>query len=137
MGILRRLRKGYVNLGKPDAAGKFEPQARYRKLKWVWKRDGKNCGLCAARMPLKGAHLEHIVPKLYPWFSVTSSGTANVQGDDWRSRMHHLDNLQAAHSYCNRNKGNKKNIRLWRNSKMPQTEVARDKGGASLMLPQN
>ena len=54
-----------------------------------------------------------------------------MAGEQWQSRLHHLDNLQAAHSYCNRAKGNAADISRWRHPKQRPLPVAVDAAGAS------
>ena len=61
-----------------------------------------------------------------------------MAGEQWQSRLHHLDNLQAAHSYCNRAKGNAADISKWCHPKQRPLPVAADATGASggyLWLP--
>jgi len=65
-------------------------------------------GCCAGEMKLKGAQIEHVVPKVFAVFDVRKGGKAEP-GTRYTSRLHKIDNLQAAHTYCNR--------RSWHNRK--------------------
>ena len=87
-------------------------------------------------MKAKGAHIEHIVPKIFAVFDVHKGGIA-VQGTRYRSLLHKLDNLQAAHTYCNKRKGNTQKIRKWRHPSMPALEVAQAIDGGMFVLPYN
>lgn len=42
----------------------------------------------------------------------------------YQSRLHHVDNLQAAHEYCNRPKGNTPDVSKWRHPKLWPLPVA-------------
>ena len=83
---------------------------------------------------MKGAHIEHIVPKVFAVFDVHEGGIA-VQGTRYKSLLHKLDNLQAAHTYCNKRKGNTPEIRKWRHPSMPVLCVAKTNDGSALSLP--
>ena len=103
-------------------------------LSYVYDRDGGRCGLCAGDMKLKGAQIEHVVPKVFVVFDVLEGGMAE-QGSRYRSRLHKIDNLQAAHTYCNKRKGNTPEVSEWRHSTMPSLSVADADDGMTLILP--
>ena len=119
---------------EPDATGRWEPEHRRKALRYVYERDGGRCGLCAGAMKLKGAHIEHIVPKVFAVFDIRKGGKA-VTGTSFKSLLHRLDNLQAAHTYCNRRKGNTPDIRKWRHPDMPILAVAVALDGRELLVP--
>ena len=77
--------------------------------------------------PLKMLHIEHVVPKTFGLFTVRKGGFAQ-QGLRYRSRVHKLDNLQAAHPPCNKAKGNTPNVKKWRHMAMPSLTVADNEG---------
>lgn len=119
---------------EPDAAGRWDPEHRHKVLRYVYERDGGRCGLCAGEMKLKGAHVEHVVPKVFAVFDVRKGGKAEP-GTRYTSRLHKLDNLQAAHTYCNKRKGNSPNVRDWRHPAMPPLPVADSADGIEFILP--
>ena len=120
---------------EPDATGKWPPEHRREVLRYVHERDNGRCGLCAGKMKLQGAHIEHIVPKVFAVFDVRKGGQAET-GTRYRSRLHKLDNLQAAHTYCNKRKGNTPTIRDWRHPDMSPLTVADSTDGTEFTLPQ-
>ena len=119
---------------EPDATGKWPSEHRPKVLRYVHERDKRRCGLCAGDMKLQGAHLEHIVPKVFAVFDVRKGGQAET-GTRYRSRLHKLDNLQAAHTYCNKRKGNTAKIRDWRHPDMAPLTVADSTDGTEFVLP--
>ena len=126
-------RKG-LESDEPDAAGRWDPEHRDKVLRYVYERDGGRCGLCAGEMKLKGAHVEHIVPKVFAVFDVRKGRRAEP-GTRYKSRLHKLDNLQAAHTSCNKRKGNSPNVRDWRHPAMPPLPVADSADGTEFVLP--
>jgi len=58
-------------------------------------------------------------------------------GAYYKSRLHKIDNLQAAHTYCNQRKANKPEITKWRHETMPPLTVADSEDGPGLVLPAN
>lgn len=124
----------YLESDEPDATGRWDEDHRRRMLNYVFERDGRRCGLCAGEMKLEGAHLEHIVPKVFAVFDVAKGGKAEP-GTRYKSRLHKIDNLQAAHTYCNKRKGNAPDIAKWRHPAMPPLTVADAEDGAPLVLP--
>ena len=127
-------RRWYLESDEPDATGRWDDNHRRRMLTYVYDRDGGRCGLCAGEMKLKGAQIEHIVPKVFVLFDVGRDGKAKP-GSRYKSRLHKIDNLQAAHTYCNKRKGNKPEIANWRHSAMPPLTVADTEEGGGLVLP--
>ena len=77
--------------------------------------------------------IEHVVPKKFGFFDLnTTRGQSRaVPGEQWQSRLHHLDNLQAAHAYCNRAKGNAADVSEWRHPIQRPLPVAVDAAGDS------
>ena len=92
----------YLESDEPDATGRWDDAHRRRMLTYVSERDSGRCGLCAGEMKLKGAHIEHVVPKVFAVFDVRKA----EPGTRYKSRLHKMDNLQAAHTHCNKRKGN-------------------------------
>ena len=104
-------------------------------LRYVYDRDGGRCGLCAGETKIKGAQIEHVVPKVFVLFDVGKGGKAEP-GIQYKSRLHKIDNLQAAHTYCNKRKANTPEVAKWRHPAMPPLTVADTEDGGALVLPQ-
>ena len=120
---------------EPDATGRWDPGHRRRILSYICVRDSRRCGLCAGEIKnQRGVQIEHIVPKIFAIFDVSEDGRAE-QGTRYRSRLHKPDNLQAAHSYCNKRKGNNPAITGWRHPAMPPLTVADAADASPLVLP--
>ncbi len=119
---------------EPDATDRWEPKHRRKVLEYLHIRDGERCGLCGGTMKLKGAQVEHVVPKRFAVFELTADGGAQ-QGTYYTSVLHGMENLQAAHPRCNKYKGNTPDIRRWRHPSMPQLVVAKANDDRVLMLP--
>ena len=103
-------------------------------LSYIHTRDGGRCGLCAGETKQKGAQIEHIVPKVFAVFDVGRGGKAEP-GTRYKSRLHKIDNLQAAHTYCNKRKGNTPEVDKWRHPAMPPLPVADADDGRTFVLP--
>ncbi len=129
-----KVRRWYLESDEPNAAGRWNPTHRRKVLNYVYSRDDRRCGLCAGEMKAKGAHIEHIVPKIFAVFDVHKGGIA-IQGTHYKSLLHKLDNLQAAHTYCNKGKGNTQKIQKWRHPSMPTLGVAKADNGSIFFLP--
>ena len=119
---------------EPDATDRWKPKHRKQVLDYLHIRDGERCGLCGGKMKLKGAQVEHVVPKRFAVFELTADGEAQ-QGTYYTSVLHGMENLQAAHPRCNKYKGNTPDIRRWRHPSMPRLAVANAKNARVLMLP--
>ena len=119
---LHKVHRRRLESDEPDATGAWEPKHRRSVLRYVHDRDGGRCGLCGAKMKIKGAHVEHIAPKILPTFNI--NGVKAVSGNQFKSVLHKLDNLQAAHSYCNKPKGNSPDMGRWRHPDMPPLVIA-------------
>ena len=119
---------------EPDATDRWKPAHRRKVLNFLHIRDGERCGLCGGTMKLKGAQVEHVVPKRFAVFELSAEGKAR-QGTYYTSVLHGMENLQAAHPRCNKYKGNTPDIRRWRHPSMPRLVVARTKDDRVLMLP--
>lgn len=135
--VVKAIDKGhrwYLERDEPDAAGRWDDAHRVRMLRYVYDRDRGRCGLCAGEMKIKGAQIEHVVPKVFVLFDVGKSGTAEP-GAQYKSRLHRIDNLQAAHTYCNKRKGNTPEIDKWRHPAMAPLTVADAEDGGALVLP--
>ena len=135
--VARTVDKGwrwYLESDEPDATGRWDDAHRRRMLSYIHNRDGGRCGLCAGEMKLKGAQIEHVVPKVFAVFDVRKGGRAEP-GTRYKSRLHKIDNLQAAHTYCNKRKGNTPEITKWRHPAMPRLTVADAEDGQTLVLP--
>lgn len=134
--VARTVDKGwrwYLESDEPDATGRWDADHRRRVLSYIYKRDGGRCGLCAGDTKMQGAQIEHIVPKVFAVFDVRK-GKAEP-GTRYRSRLHKLDNLQVAHTYCNKRKGNTPQVKRWRHPDMPPLPVADTDGGQEFVLP--
>ena len=129
-----KVHRRYLESDEPDATGRWNKDHRPKVLAYVHDRDGGRCGLCAGEMKLKGAHIEHVVPKVFAVFDVRKGGKAEP-GTRYKSRLHKIDNLQAAHTYCNKRKGNTPEVDKWRHPAMPPLTVADAEDGQSLVLP--
>ena len=129
-----KVRRWDLESDEPDATGRWNPAHRRKVLNYVYSRDNRRCGLCTGEMKAKGAHIEHIVPKIFVTFDVHKGGIV-VQGTRYKSLFHKLDNLQAAHTYCNKRKGNTQEIRKWRHPSMPALGVAQADNGSIFFLP--
>lgn len=119
---------------EPDASGRWSPEHRRKVLRYVYERDGGRCGVCGAETRIEAAHVEHIVPKIFAYFDVSEAGKA-VQGTRYKSLLHKLDNLQASHTYCNKNKGNTSDASRWRHPTMPPLAVALAEDGSEFRVP--
>ncbi len=133
-GTADRIWRWRLELDEPDANDRWDPEHRRRVLPYLHDRDKGHCGICGGLMKLKGAHIEHIVPKRFAVFELTSEGMAQ-QGAYYTSELHRMNNLQVAHARCNRNKGNTPDIRQWRHQTMEPRPVAKSKDGRVLLLP--
>ena len=74
------------------------------------------------------------MPKVFAVFDVRKGGKAEP-GTRYKSRLHKIDNLQAAHTYCNKRKGNTPEVTKWRHPSMPPLTVADAEGGKTIVLP--
>ncbi len=120
---------------EPDASGRWSPEHRRKVLRYVYERDGGRCGVCGAETRIEAAHVEHIVPKIFAYFDVSEAGKA-VRGTRYKSQLHKLDNLQASHTYCNKNKGNTADVTRWRHPTMSPLAVALAEDGSEFRVPQ-
>ena len=119
-----KIQRWHLESNEPDAKGHWDKDQRRKVLKYIYNRDGGRCGLCAGDMKnTKGAQIEHIVPKVFAVFDIQDRGKA-VEGTHYKSLLHKLDNLQVAHSYCNKRKGNTPEMGKWRHPSMPPLGVA-------------
>ena len=135
-GVVQTVDKGwrwYLESDEPDASGRWDDAHRRRMLSYIHARDGGRCGLCAGETKQKGAQIEHIVPKVFAVFDVRK-GKANP-GTQYKSRLHKTDNLQVAHTYCNKRKGDTPEVDKWRHPAMPPLTVADAEDGGALVLP--
>ena len=136
--VVQTIDKGhrwYLERDEPDATGRWDDDHRRKMLRYVYDRDGGRCGLCAGETKQKGAQIEHIVPKVFVLFDVGKDGKAEP-GTQYKSRLHKIDNLQAAHTYCNKRKGNTPDVDKWRHPAMPPLTVADTEDGGALVLPE-
>lgn len=131
-----KVERWYLESDEPDATGRWDDAHRLKVLRYVYRRDEGRCGLCAGEMKRerKGMQIEHIVPKVFAVFDVRKGGKAEP-GTRWKSRLHKLDNLQIAHTYCNKRKGNTPETKKWRHPDMPQLTVADAEDGQTFVLP--
>ena len=129
-----KIRRSVLESEEPDASGRWSPEHRRKLLRYVYERDGRRCGVCGAETRIDAAHVEHIVPKIFAYFDISKAGKA-VQGTRYKSLLHKLDNLQASHTYCNKNKGNTADVTRWRHATMPSLAVALAEDGAEFRVP--
>ncbi|MDE0437988.1 MAG: HRDC domain-containing protein [bacterium] len=125
----------------PDGStGKWDPEERKKVVRYLMWRDASRCGLCALRIAAADAQIEHVVPKKFGLFSLQRSGRGGrraVAGREQESRLHHPDNLQVAHAYCNRAKGNTGDCSKWRHPELRPVPVAKSMFGTGyLWLPE-
>ena len=81
----------YLERDEPDATGRWGDDHRRRMLRYVYERDGGRCGLCAGETKIRGAQIEHVVPKVFVLFDVGKNGKAEP-GTQYKSRLHKIDN---------------------------------------------
>jgi 5-methylcytosine-specific restriction endonuclease McrA len=137
--VVRRGQRWFVKGKRPNGStGRWDPEVKTRVVGYLWWRDDHRCGLCALPMVRLDAQIEHVVPKKLGYFDLkrTGRGRRAVAGREWRSRLHHPDNLQMAHAYCNRSKGNTPDPSKWRHPELRPLPVAENTDGAGhLWLP--
>ena len=104
------------------ATARWEPEQRQVVLRYIAWRDDRRCGLCGVELPVGQGHIEHIVPKMFGYFDLIGGHAS--PGTTYRSRLHHVDNLQAAHPYCNKPKGNSPDVTDWRHPMLWSLPVA-------------
>lgn len=132
--IFDKGRRLYLESDEPDGTGRWDSEHRRMMLNYVYKRDGGRCGLCGGAMKIQGAQIEHIVPKVFATFGYRQGGKV-VEGTLYKSRLHKIDNLQAAHSYCNKRKGNSPYVAKWRHATMAPLTVADTDDGRTFVVP--
>ena len=130
-----KIRRSMLESEEPDASGRWRKEHRNKMLRYVHERDDGRCGVCGAGTHIEAAHLEHIVPKLFAFFDISKTDKA-VQGTRYKSLLHKLDNLQASHTCCNKNKGNMADVTRWRHPTMPPLALALADDGAEFRVPQ-
>lgn len=136
---VRRAQRWLVKRMQPNGStGKWDPEDRKIMVRYLWWRDDRRCGLCALRMVRDDAQIEHVVPKKFGLFDLqrTGRGLRAIAGREWQTRLHHPDNLQVAHAYCNRSKGNTPDPSKWRHPELRPLPAAENMAGAGyLWLP--
>ena len=132
---IEKVRRSRLEAVEPDASGRWSKEHRSKLLHYVYERDDRRCGVCGAETRIEAAQVEHIVPKIFAFFDISKADKA-VQGTRYKSVLHKLDNLQASHTYCNKNKGNTADVTRWRHSTMPPLAVALAEDGAEFRVPQ-
>ncbi len=120
------LRRRAAALRPHPSTGRWDPGDRAEILAYLASRDEGRCGLCALPLPVAEGQVEHVVPKKFGLFDF-SGGSARA-GRTLESMLHHVDNLQVAHDYCNRAKGNTPSAAKWRHPMLPSLPVARQVG---------
>ena len=109
-------------LSPHPSTARWDPEDREFILHYLAWRDHERCGLCAMALPDGVGHIEHVVPKRFGRFDHRQGLVTS--GSGYESRLHHVDNLQAAHDYCNRAKGNSPKVADWRHPDMWSLPVA-------------
>ena len=136
---LRKVQRWFVKKTQPDGStGRWNPDDKKRVVGYLSWRDDRRCGLCGLGMAREDAQIEHVVPKKFGLFDLqrTRRGLRAAAGREWRTKLHHPDNLQMAHAYCNRPKGNTPDPLKWRHPELRPLPVAENMVGAgSLWLP--
>ncbi len=131
---IEKVRRSRLEAVEPDASGRWSKEHRSKLLRYVYERDDRRCGVCGAETRIEAAQVEHIVPKIFAFFDISKAGKA-VRGTRYKSLLHKLDNLQASHTYCNKNKGNAADVTRWRHPTMPPLTVALAEDGAEFRVP--
>ena len=142
---MRQLRDKVAKM-RPNAEDEWVREDRSFILEYIAWRDEGLCGLCAVPLkegvnPLKltadDVNVEHIIPRVIGRFLLNNGKASN--GDIYESRVHHIDNLQAAHPRCNKHKGNKPQANKWRHPVMCSVPAAKVRAtpGGYLWLPYN
>lgn len=126
--VLRTARRG-ANQGN-----QFWGCSTFPKCRNVVALESSEATASSTETRIDAAHVEHIVPKIFAYFDISKSGKA-VQGIRYKSLLHRLDNLQASHTYCNKNKGNTADVTRWRHPTMPPLAVALAEDGAEFRVP--
>lgn len=120
---------------EPDASGSLSPEHRHKVLRYRYERDGGRCGVHGAVTRIEIAHVAHIVPKIFAYFGGSKAGKA-AQGTQYKSQPHKLDNIQAAHTNCSKNKGNTADVTRWRHPAMSPLAAALAEDGSECRVPQ-
>ena len=126
------LRRRAAILRPHASSGRWVTEDRHTVVRYLAWRDGGRCGLCAMPLPARQGQIEHVIPKKFGYFDF-SKGRASP-GTALESRLHHVDNLQTAHDYCNRAKGNSAAAGNWRHPGLPSLPVAQVTSGARTYL---
>lgn len=126
------LRRRAAALRPHPSTGRWDRGNRAEILAYVASRDESRCGLCALHLLVAEGQVEHVVPKKFGLFDF-SRGSARA-GRTLESMLHHVDNLQMAHDYCNRAKGNTPSAAKWRHPMLPSLPVARQVGAPRTYL---
>lgn len=108
-----------VSKMEPDREAVWDPEDRRRLVEYIAWRDEDRCGLCYKELvhAFRDSDIEHVIPKRFGFFDITTKGRAQA-GSGYESRLHHPDNLQLAHPYCNAGKGNTPVVQKWRHPSM-------------------
>jgi len=126
------LRRRAAALRPHPSTGRWDRGDRAEILAYLASRDDARCGLCALPLPVGEGQVEHVVPKRFGFFDF--SGGSARPGGTLKSMLHHVDNLQIAHDYCNRAKGNTPSAVKWRHPMLPSLPVARQVGAPRTFL---
>jgi 5-methylcytosine-specific restriction endonuclease McrA len=102
-----RAREISANTAARRSAQKRSPNGRVEHInrRYIWKRDGGICGLCALPVPFREMHLDHFIP-------LSKGGS------------HTKSNVHATHSSCNLIKGNRE-VPKWAFAKIVVPETRR------------
>ena len=114
------------------STARWDPEDREFILHYLAWRDHERCGLCAMPLPAGVGYIEHVVPKRFGRFDHRRGLVTS--GSGYESRLHHVDNLQAAHDYCNRAKGNSPKVADWRHPDMWSLPVAINRAASRTYL---
>ena len=120
------IRRQAASQPTPDGTGRWNSDARRTIVRYLRERDDGLCGLCAVPLGQNGVNIEHVVPKKFGIFDITRNRAAH--GTEFRSALHHINNLQLAHDYCNKAKGNTPDPAKWRHPILSPLPTAVSKG---------
>ncbi|WP_420624615.1 HNH endonuclease [Candidatus Poriferisodalis sp.] len=111
------LRRKAVSMRHHLSETEWTDEARAVVLLYLRWRDGQCCGVCGLMMMAQDAVIDHVIPKRFGVFDIRN-GRA-VAGVAYESKLHHIDNIQAAHERCRDDEGATDRVVLWRNLSLP------------------
>ena len=119
---VQRRRAAIARPNSNTAKWRFDGKASV--LVYLAKRDGGRCGLCATPVGGRKTEIDHVVPKRFVEFDLVGATSKAVPGTFYRSNLHHVDNLQAAHPYCHKAKDDCPEVAYWRHPSLTPLPAA-------------